>query len=368
MTRATLRTILVLTAATGLGACGPDPEPQTAATPPPPPTATAPATVEPPPPAEPTAEQRKATARAALDAKDYAKAKGELEAVVAKDANDVEAWKMLAEASNGLGDRARATDALLAAARADGGKDQILALAAGRALYDQRRYEDLVGLMQTVTQADPKSTPALMYLALGQNGKSDWAGAEATYRKLTELEPDEPQHWAQLANVQAASGKADDAKATAKKALDAWTEARKPKTTKEIKLGKGAEEIALIARAYRRAGDPKAAQSALDKYVVPKDETAPLLEVERGLAKLAAKDTKGAEKHALNAVKAGGEGYAPARLLLAGIAAAQKKPDDAKAQLDAWSKLTTDPSAFAWEKQWVEGLIAGGGAAPAPKK
>lgn len=366
MTRATLRTILALTAAAGLGACGPDPEPQTAATPPPPPpTATAPATVEAPPPAEPTVEQRKATARAAIDAKDYAKARMELEGVVAKAPNDVEAWKMLAEAATGLGDRAKAADALLAAAKADGGKDQILALAAGRALYEQRRYEDLVGLMQTVTQADPKSVPALMYLALGQTGKADWAGADATYQKLVELEPDEPQLWAQLANTQAAGGKADDAKKSAKKALDAWTEARKPKSTKETKLGKGAEEIAMIARAYRRAGDPKAAQSALDKYVVPKDETAPLLDVERGLAKLAAKDVKAAEKLALNAVKAGGEGYAPARLLLAGIAAMQKKPDDAKAQLAAWETLTPDPSRYAWEKKWVEDLIAG---APAAKK
>jgi Flp pilus assembly protein TadD len=318
------------------------------------------------PPAEPTSEQHKANAKAAIDAKDWAKAKSELQAVVAKDPNDVEAHKLLGQVAEAQNDAAGATDAYVAAAKADGGKDEVLALAAAAGLYAQRRYDDLASLMQMVTKNNAKSQPGWIYLALAQEGKEDWAGASETWGKLTQSWPDEPKLWAGLAAAQGAAGKADDAKKSAKSALDAWKAARDPKAKKDVTLGKGADEIATIARAYRRAGDPKGASAALDRYPVPKDETAPLLDVERGFAKLAQKDTKGAATLADKATKAGGDNFAPAHLLAAGVAAASKKPDEAKTHLAAYDKLANPPSRFAWERKWIDTLVAGG-AAEAPK-
>jgi Flp pilus assembly protein TadD len=352
-----------------MAACGPDPEPATGANPPPVASTVAPApspVATEAPPAEPTPEQHKANAKAAIDAKDWGKAKTELQAVVAKNPNDVEAQKMLGQVAEAQNDSAGATDAYLAAAKADGGKDEVLALAAAAGLYAQRRYDDLASLMQMTTKANAKSQPSWIYLALAQEGKEDWAGASETWTKLTQSWPDEPKLWAELAADQAAAGKADDAKRSAKTALDAWKAARDPKAKKDVTLGKGADEIATIARAYRRAGDPKAASAALDRYPVPKDETAPLIDVERGFVKLAQKDSKGAATLADKAGKAGGEGFAPAHLLAAGVAATSKKPDEAKTHLAAFDKLTRHPSRYAWERKWIDGL-ASGAPAEAPK-
>ncbi|MBI2392572.1 MAG: hypothetical protein HYV09_23510 [Deltaproteobacteria bacterium] len=365
----TLRLLAAAAAIAGLAACGPEPEAQTAAKPPPPPpTATAP--TPPPPPPEPTPEQHKEAAKAAIDAKDWAKAKSELDAVLAKDPNDVAALKMQAEIATGQNDSVGATDGYYKAAKADAGKDEVLALAAAQGLWAHRRYDDLIGLMQTVTKAHDKSMAAWMYLGMGQYAKQDYAAAAETYTTLTNAFGDEPQLWAELALAQASAGKSDEAKKSAKTALDKWNEARNPKSTKEVKLGKGADEIAMIARAYRRAGDAKAAEGALAKYVVPKDEAAPMLDVERGFARLASKDGKGAAAQADKASKVAGEGFAPAHLLKAAVAAQGKKADEAKTHLAAYDKTTTEPSKLAWERKWVDDLLAGGGEAPkagAPK-
>lgn len=349
---------LFLPVALGLAACGPDPEPQTAATPPvastsPPATTQA---LPPAPPPEPSAEQRKANAKAAMDAKEWNKAIAELQAVVAKNPNDVEAYKLLGQIAEAQNDAAGATDAYYGAAKADGGKDEVLALAAAAGLYSGRRYDDLIGLMQADTAKNPKSLPMWMYLALGQEGKGDWNGAAETWSKMTAQWPDEPKLWAELALTEATAGKPDDAKKSAKTALEKWTDARGAKAKKDVTLGKGADEIVLIARAYRRAGDVKAASAALDKYTVPKDETAPMIDVERGFVKLAGKDGKGAAKLADKAAKAGGESFAPAHLLAAGVAMEQGKGDDAKMQLAAFDKLVPHPAHLAWERKWVETL------------
>lgn len=359
----TLRLLLALST-TALTACGPDPEPTTAAAPPPPTTTAEPA--PPPPPPEPTAEQRKEAARAALAAKDFAKARTELDAALAKNPNDVEALKMLNEAAVGQNDAAGATDALFRAAKADGGKDELLALGAAKALYDARRYDDSLAVSQLATKANDKSAPAWMYLGMAQNAKEDYAAAAETYGKLAGLLPDEPHVHADLALAQASAGKNDEAKKTAKAALEKWTEARSPKSKIDVKFGKGAEEIARIARAYRRAGDPKGAEAALAKYPVPKDETTPLLDVERGLARVASKDGKGAQAAANKAKAAVGEHFAPAHLVEAGVAALAKKPEEAKTHLGMYDKGATPD--FAWEKKWLEGLAAGDASKPADKK
>lgn len=365
MTRPVTRPMLAVLwtlGAAGLAACGPEPEPQTAATAAP--SVSAPATTAPtppPPPPEPSADQRKETAKAAIAAKDWAKAKGELDAVLAKEPNDVAALKMQAEVATGQNDAAGATDAYFKAAKADGGKDEVLSLAAAQGLWAQRRYDDLVGLMAMTTKANEKSMAAWMYLGMGQTAKLDFAGAVDTYTKLTTNFGDEPQLWAQLALAQVGAGKADDAKKSAKTALDKWNDARNPKAGKDVKLGKGADEIVLIARAYRRAGDAKAAEGALAKFPVAKDETAPMIDVEKGFARLASKDSKGAATLADKATKAAGEGFGPAHLLRAGVLAMTKKPDEAKTHLAAYDKTATDPTSLAWERKWVEDQIAGAG-------
>jgi tetratricopeptide (TPR) repeat protein len=363
MTRATLRVFFGLGAALAVSACGPDPEPTTAATPPATTTtATGVATAATPPPAaEPSVEQRKEAAKAAYAAKDYAKAKTELDAVLAKNPNDVDALKLLSDVHTSQGDLAGTTDALFRAAKADSGKDEILALSAAKHLYDARRYDDAITITQLATKSNDKSVPAWMYMGLSQVGKQDYAGAAETYAKLTTAMPDEPSLWADLAANQAAAGKTDDAKKSAKSALDKWTEARNPKTTKDIKFGKGAEELVVIARAYRRAGDVKAAEGALAKYAVPKDETAPVIDVERGFARIASKDGNGALAAAKKAKAAKGEGYAPAHLVEAGAATLNKKPDEAKTHLGMYD-MGAMPE-LAWERKWIETLAA---AAPAP--
>jgi len=366
MTRPVSRPMLAVLwtlGAAGLAACGPEPEPQTAVTAVP--SASAPASTTaptpPPPPPEPSADQRKETAKAAIATKDWAKAKSELDAVLAKNPNDVAALKMQADVATGQNDAAGAADAYYKAAKADGGKDEVLSLAAAQGLWAQRRYDDLVGLMSIVTKANEKSMAAWMYLGMGQTAKQDFTGATDTYTKLTSSFGDEPQLWAELALVQASAGKADDAKKSAKTALDKWNEARSPKSTKDVKLGKGADEITMIARAYRRAGDPKAAEATLAKFPIGKDEAAPMIDVEKGFARLAAKDGKGAAALADKATKAAGEGFAPAHLLHAGVSALGKKADEAKAHLAMYDKAAADPTKLAWERKWVEDVLAGGG-------
>jgi Tfp pilus assembly protein PilF len=365
MTRATLRVFFGLGAALALSACGPDPEPATAATPPPTTATTTVATGPATPPAgsEPSAEQRKEAARAAFAAKDYAKARSELDAVLAKNPNDVDALKLLSDVHAAQGDAPGTTDALLRATKADNGKDEILALAAAKHLYDARRYDDAITVTQLATKANDKSVPAWMYMGLAQIAKEDYAAASETYAKLTTAMPDEPLLWAELAANQAAAGKADDAKKSAKTALEKWTDARNPKSTKDIKFGKGAEEIVKISRAYRRAGDAKAAEGALGKYTVAKDETAPQVDVERGLLRVASKDGKGALAAATKAKAAKGDGYAPAHLVEAGAAAVSKKSDEAKTHLAMYDQGATPD--LAWERKWIETLAAGAPAAPA---
>lgn len=363
MARLTLRPFFAVSLVVVAG-CGPDPEPTTAANPPPTPTVTATATATPPPPpAEPSAEQRREAARAAVAAKDYAKAKTELDALLAKNPNDVEALKILSDVAAAQNDNAGATDALFRAAKADGGKDEVLALGAAKALYDVRRYDDALAVTQMATKAHEKSVPAWMYMGMAQTAKEDYAGAAETYSKLATVLPDEPRVHADLALAQAGAGKNDDAKKTAKSALDKWTEARSPKSQKDIKYGKGADEIARIARAYRRAGDPKGAEAALARYNVPKDETAPILDVERGLARVANKDSKGATAASTKARASAGDAFAPAHLVDAGAAALAKKPDDIKSHLAAYEKGATPD--FAWERKWIETLAAGVDSKPA---
>jgi tetratricopeptide (TPR) repeat protein len=192
-----------------------------------------------------------------------------------------------------------------------------------------------------------------MWLGLAQTAKGDWTGAIETYGRLTQSFPDEPALWAQYANALAAAGKNDEAKKSAKTALDKWTEARAPKSKKDVKLGKGAQELAMIARAMRRAGDPAGALAALARYEVPKDETAPILDVERGFAKRAKKDVAGAKVDADKAIRAGGESFAAAHVLLAALAVDSKKPDEAKAHLAAWNKYAGGDPSYALEAKQI---------------
>jgi len=365
MTRATLRVFFGLGAALAVSACGPDPEPTTAAAPPPATsTATAaPTATTPPPPAEPSAEQRRESAKTAFAAKDYAKAKSELDALLGKNPNDVEALKLLSDVHAAQGNPSGATDALFRATKADNGKEEILALSAAKHLYDAKRFDDTIAVTQLATKANAKSIPAWMYLGLAQVAKEDYAGAAETYAKLTTEMPDEPSLWANLAVNQAAAGKADDAKKSAKTALDKWTEARDPKSTKDIKFGKGPVEIIKIARAYRRAGDAKAGEGALAKYSVAKDETAADYDVEKGLLRVASKDGNGAAAAAKKAKAAKGDWFTPAHLVEAGAAALGKKADEAKSHLAIYDQAAIPD--LAWERKWIETLASGTSAAPA---
>jgi predicted Zn-dependent protease len=367
MTRATLRVTFLLGAALAVSACGPDPEPTTAANPPTNGTATATAATTaattPPPAAEPSAEQRREAAKAALAAKDFGKAKSELDAVLAKNPNDLDALRLLADVHAAQGDTPGATDALLRAAKADNGKDEILALSAAKHTYEARRYDDTITVAQLGTKANDKSLPLWGYLALAQVAKQDYAAAAETYAKLTTAAPDEPFYWAELAQNQAAAGKADDAKKSAKTALDKWTEARDPKSKKDIKLGKGPNEIIKIARAYRRAGDAKAGEGALAKYTVAKDETAADIDVEKGLLRIANKDGNGALAAAKKAKAAKGDWFTPAHLVEAGAAALGKKPDEAKSHLAIFDQAPL--ADLAWERKWIETLATAAPAAPA---
>ncbi len=284
----------------------------------------------PPPPAEPTLDERKAKAKAAIDAKDWATAKAELQAVIAKKPDDAVAQRWLGDVHTAQGNYPGATDAYLAASKADGGKDEGLALAALDGLRKAKRWDDAISLAQLALKSNDKSMPLWLSLGLAQQHKGDHEASIDTYSKMTVAFPDEPELWARLALAQAHAGKKDEAKKSAKAGVDAWLAARDPKKKKDVKLGAGAEEIAMLARAYRRAGDANGALGALGKYAIPKDETATELEIEKGFALRAKKDLKGAEAQVKKALASGGDGYAPAHLLWAGISVDQKKLDDAK--------------------------------------
>jgi TolA-binding protein len=316
-----------------LVACGgEEPEPKVAK-PPAAASSSAPAAASvttPPPPAEPTIDERKAKAKAAIDAKDWATAKVELQAVIAKKADDAVAQRWLGDVLTAEGNYAGATDAYLAASKADGGKDETLALAALAGLAKAKRWDDSIALAQLALKSNDKSMPLWLSLGLAQQHKGDNEASIDTYTKMTAAFPDEPELWARLALAQAHAGKKDEAKKSAKTGLDRWSEARDPKKKKDVKLGAGAEEIAMLSRAYRRAGDANGALGALGKYTIPKDETATELETEKGFALRAKKDLKGAEAQVKKALASGGDGYAPAHLLWAGISVDQKNLDDAK--------------------------------------
>ena len=328
-----------------LGGCGEEgPDPAVGGVKPPP-TATATAatvaTVTPPPPAEPTIDDHRKAAKAAYDAGDYTKALPELEAVVAKEPGDVTSQTMLGDVYSSKKDK-RAADAYFAATKADGGKDERLALMACKPLLDQRRYDDVITAASTGAKSNEKSMALWMYLGLAQTGKMDFAGATETYQKLTTAWPDEPELLAELANAQVASGKKDDAKKTAKLALDKWTEVRSPKNNKDVKLGKGPDELCSIARAMRRNGDAGGALATLGKYTVAKDELAGPMDIEKGFAKHQMKDDKTAYQNADKVLKLTSNASAPAHLLLAAVAIDHKKLDVAKAELGAYDMLGGD--------------------------
>lgn len=354
--------LLGTTAAIGavlLVACGGEPEPKVAPPPPVASSSTPPvaSVTTPPPPKEPTLDERKAKARAAIEANDWATAKAELEAVVAKKGDDTEAQRLLGDVHTRLGNLAGAADAYLAAAKADGGKDEPLALTALAALAKQKRWDDAIAVAQLALKTNGKSLPIWLNLGLAQERKGDSAGALDSYGKMTAAFPDEPELWARLAVAQADAGKKDEAKKSAKTGLDRWSDARDAKKKKDVKLGAGAQEISMIARAYRRAGDANAAIGALGKYAIPKDETATEIEVEKGFALRAKKDAKGAEAQAKKALASGGDGYAPAHLLWAGVSVDQKKADDAKKHLADYKAKIGDDATFAFDAKEIEGSI-----------
>lgn len=330
----------VLVAACG----GENPDPQVGKNPPPPPTTTATNTATPPPPPEMSTDDHRKAGKAAYDAGDYAKAASELEAVVAKEPNDVASQSMLGDTYAHQKNAAKSADAYFAATKADGGKDEQLALVAAKSLTDQKRYDDAIAVSQGALKNNDKSLPLWMYLGIAQCGKEDWAGAADTYGKLTKSFPDEPELWATLAVVEIAAGKKDDAKKTAKTALDKWIEVRSPKTTKEVKLGKGADEICMISRALRRSGDAAGALAALGKFPVRNDELSPEIDVEKGFSKEKLKDAKTAYATADKVIKATHDSSASAHLLLAAVALDQKSPDIAKSQLAAFDSMGGDPA------------------------
>ncbi len=334
-----------------LAACGGDePEPAVAKAPVAVSSSAAPSAsiVTPPPPAEPTLDERRAKAKAAYAANDLATAKAEVQAIIGKKADDVFANRLLGDIETKQGNYPAATDAYFAASKADGGKDEGLALAALDGLRKAKRWDDAIQLAQLAAKGNDKSMPLWLNLGLAQQHKGDDAAAVETFTKMTTAFPDEPELWARLALAEALAGKKDEAKKSAKMGVERWSEARDPKKKKDVKLGAGPEEIGMLARAYRRAGDPNDALATLAKYKVGKDETATELEIEKGFALRAKKDLRGAEAQVKKALAAGGDGYAPAHLLQAGIALDQKKMDDAKKQLAEYKAHVAEGTAMWW--------------------
>lgn len=318
------------------------------------------------PPAEPSVDERRKAAKAAYDAGDYARAQTELEAIVAKDPNDSASWAMLGDVYASRNDK-RAADAYLAATKADGGKNANLALLAAHALFNQQRWDDVLTVTDLATKSNDKSMPLWMYRGLAQSAKMDWNGAMQTYDTLTKGWPDEPELWARLAVSQANGGKKDDAKKTAKMALDKWNEVRSPKSTKEVMLGRGPDELCIIARALRRADDAKGALAALGHFKAAKDELAPAIDVETGFAKRQTKDEKSAYQLADKVLKSTSGNSPSAHLLLAFVAVDHEKPEIAKAQLLAYDSLGGD-LAYAVDRKDADEALSKAAAEPEKKE
>ncbi|WP_410964414.1 hypothetical protein, partial [Salmonella sp. SAL4447] len=81
--------------------------------------------------------------------------------------------RLLADVHAAPGDTAGATDARVRAAKADNGKDEILALSAAKHTYEARRYDDTITVAQLGTKANDTSLALWGYLALAQVGKQD---------------------------------------------------------------------------------------------------------------------------------------------------------------------------------------------------
>jgi tetratricopeptide (TPR) repeat protein len=305
---------------------------------------------------EPSLDDRRKAAKAAYDAGDMAKAQTELEVIVAKEPADVNSQAMLGDVYASRNDK-RAADAYLAATKADGGKNEKIALMAAHALFGQQRWDDVLTVTTSATKSNDKSMPLWMYLGLAQSAKMDWAGATGTYEKLTIGWPDEPELWARLAVSQANGGRKDDAKKTAKTALEKWNEVRSPKSTKEVMLGRGPDELCIIARALRRADDAKGALAALGHFKPAKDELAPAVDIETGFAKRLTKDDKQAYQLADKVLKMTNGGSPSAHLLLAFVALDHKKPEITKAQLLMYDSLGGD-LAYAVDRKDVEESLA----------
>ena len=340
-----------------LVACGPDPEAAGPKVPPKPAVSTTTVATTPKPP-EPTVDDHKKAAKAAFDAGDYAKARPELEAVVAAKPDDVEAQQMLGDVYAALGDHPKATAAYFAATKADGGKTEMLALVAARALYDEQRFDDVISAAQASIKTNDKSMPLWMDVAMAQVAKADWASASDTYKTLTTAFPDEPELWGDLAIAYAAGGKKDDAKKAVKSGLDKWTEVRGPKSKLDTKLGKGPEELCRFSRALRLVGDNAGAWAALSKYTVPKDELAADLDAEKGFVKRAQKEAGPAKAQADKALKASQNNNAPAHLLLAALDVDGKKLDDAKSELSKYEALAGRDLTYALDHKDVQDAIS----------
>lgn len=248
------------------------------------------------------------------------------------------------------------------------------------------------GYFETALKAKPKDSEALYYMGLALEKLGDKPGAEKSYKDALKVKPDlaeaasnlaalyiEGQKWddaiallkSALAKqgdrvelhtnlALALAGKGDQPGATAEfenalkqtpndatllvtygETLATWNQAEL--ALAKLRLARGAStDVGLLAQIGHDFYSLKSTSDCVptfDKAIGIKD--APSLRTERGLCKMAAKDTAGAQADFQAAITADPK-YALAHYWLGGILANAKKPADATKEFETYLKL--DPS------------------------
>jgi tetratricopeptide (TPR) repeat protein len=126
---------------------------------------------------------------------DPALARRELQAVLAEDANHLEALKMLGDLAWAAGEWAEAADALIKRARVEKSRTEMreIFVRLGTIYGDQDKLYDAkraIACWSRVSKADPTDLVALEYLSTLSMREWDYQGALDATRRLAELDPD----------------------------------------------------------------------------------------------------------------------------------------------------------------------------------
>ena len=144
-----------------------------------------------------------------MAAKQFKKAQETAEGILARDANNVDAYMLVANATAALGDIDGAIREMQTVVQLTPDQSRVylnLAL-----LQLSARQTDAEGNFTKAVSLDPTSLPARLALAGFYRQQMRWAEAEQQFRELVRIEPKSPAPYEMLAELLALQGKRSDA-------------------------------------------------------------------------------------------------------------------------------------------------------------